>query len=121
MLICVATGHGVVLLILIIDTDATTIISAPESTTLVDSGVDVVPSASSNVTVPAAVGGAIVGIVVGVVIGVVFLVILIVIMTIVITVMWKKNNRKWTIAASNGVARTNEYPLANPIYTGNVN
>ena len=76
------------------------------TTTAVD---DMVPSAASSMTVPAAVGGAIAGCII--------LVILIT-MTIVIFTMWMKRNKKWTIGAANGVAQTNEYPMTNPIYKG---
>ena len=104
--------------------DVTTIISACESTTTtIPSAYEstttssfttsnniesMVSRAARSVSVLAAVGGAIAGFVV--------LAILITVMIVIFT-MWKRN-KKWTITATNGVARTNEYPMTNPIYKG---
>ena len=89
--------------------EKTTISSACEITLTTNNNVDsMVSKAASNVSVPAAVGGAITGCVV--------LVILITVLIVMLTV-WKRN-KKWTIAAANGVTPTNEYPMTNPIYKG---
>ena len=72
-----------------------------------------VPSEASNASLPATVGGA-----VAVCIFLVMTVMLIV-MVAAIAALWRRN-RKWSIAASNGLPHANEYPTTNPLYTGKV-
>lgn len=91
-------------------TEPTTTLADRPNTINESSGIDVVPSAASDTTVPAAVGGAVGA-------GCVVLVILTAMMVVIFTV-WRKRSKKWTIAAANGVAQTNEYPMTNPVYKG---
>ena len=86
-----------------------------ESTHTSDGGndLDVVLGAASSPNLPATVGG--------VTIGIVALLILAVLVMIVI-VKWMRNRKLIILASHNGMASTNEYPLAgsNPIYKGEV-
>ena len=75
---------------------------------LSEGGTGMVPSVASSL---AAAAGASVG-------GVVLVILIVAMVTVAVVVVKQKGKKRWKSVASNGVTRGNEYPLSNPVYSG---